>query len=93
MNSKEWREWKWQRPGDVNGDRFDALLFDLEAAENADSGLRDALDAAHTVLSDIYKREGKSFHGSRVKADIESIMPLVDAALRGAPQRSGEGKP
>ena len=45
MNSWEWREWKWQRPGDVSGDRFDALLFDLEAAEKAapDSGLRDAL--------------------------------------------------
>jgi len=52
-------------------------------------GLRDALDAAHTVLSDIYKREGKSFHGSRVKADIESIMPLIDAALYGVPEGRG----
>lgn len=40
-----------------------------------------ALDAAKTVLSDIYKREGKSWHGSRVKADIESIMPAIGAAL------------
>lgn len=60
-------------------ERVGSILALLPSEE---PGLREALDAAKTVLADIYAREGKSFHGSRVKADIESVMPAITAALR-----------
>jgi hypothetical protein len=70
-----------KRCWDLSEERYARLQKEEAKARLANAALRTALDAAQTVLSDIYKREGKSFHGSRVKADIESIMPVVDAAL------------
>ena len=41
-----------------------------------------ALDVAETVLSDIYNRENKSsFHGQRVRADIEDSLKYIRTAI------------